>query len=178
LRSRTVESIINRCYDPSTDQYLSIDPYVASTDQTYVFTNDDPLNAEAPLGEIPLGGAFGRGICIFALTANCLGRLAGDLSANASAAEQVAIGAIESGDAEDVELTAEKAAGEVKEATAEAGKEIEGTAKSTASGVAKVSTVVGKGTRDIISDLIPKGPAPVIKIGPIKIPLYDFDFGL
>jgi hypothetical protein len=29
---------------------LSVDPDVAATDQPYVFTNDDPLNAEDPLG--------------------------------------------------------------------------------------------------------------------------------
>jgi RHS repeat-associated protein len=43
-------STINRYYDPSTDQFLSIDPDVATTDQPYVFTNDDPLNAEDPMG--------------------------------------------------------------------------------------------------------------------------------
>jgi hypothetical protein len=45
-----VTSVINRYYDPTTDQFLSIDPDVATTDQPYVFTNDDPLNAEDPLG--------------------------------------------------------------------------------------------------------------------------------
>ena len=43
-------SAINRYYDPTTDEFLSIDPDVATTDQPYVFTNDDPLNAEDPLG--------------------------------------------------------------------------------------------------------------------------------
>ena len=43
-------SVVNRYYDPSTDQFLSIDPDVASTNQPYVFTNDDPLNFEDPLG--------------------------------------------------------------------------------------------------------------------------------
>ena len=43
-------SAINRYYDPTTDEFLSIDPDVAQTDQPYVFTNDDPLNAEDPLG--------------------------------------------------------------------------------------------------------------------------------
>lgn len=42
--------LINRYYDPTTDQFLSIDPEVATTDQPYVFANDDPLNAEDPLG--------------------------------------------------------------------------------------------------------------------------------
>jgi len=41
---------INRYYDPSTDEFLSIDPEVAETAQPYVFTNDDPLNAEDPSG--------------------------------------------------------------------------------------------------------------------------------
>jgi hypothetical protein len=50
---RTPESIINRYYDPTTDQFLSIDPDVATTEQPYVFTNDDPLNAEDPLGLKP-----------------------------------------------------------------------------------------------------------------------------
>jgi hypothetical protein len=44
------ECSINRYYDPTTDEFLSIDPDVAQTDQPYVFTNDDPLNAEDPLG--------------------------------------------------------------------------------------------------------------------------------
>jgi ankyrin repeat protein len=43
-------SIVNRYYDPTTDQFLSIDPDVATTDQPYVFTNDDPLNGADPLG--------------------------------------------------------------------------------------------------------------------------------
>jgi hypothetical protein len=45
-----VTSVVNRYYDPTTDQFLSIDPDVATTDQPYVFTNDDPLNASDPLG--------------------------------------------------------------------------------------------------------------------------------
>jgi hypothetical protein len=31
---------------------LSIDPLVGETDQPYVFTNDNPLNAEDPLGQV------------------------------------------------------------------------------------------------------------------------------
>jgi RHS repeat-associated protein len=41
---------IDRYYDPSTDQFLSIDPDVAETGQPYAFTGDDPLNATDPLG--------------------------------------------------------------------------------------------------------------------------------
>lgn len=42
--------LINRYYDPSTDQFLSVDPDVAETGQPYAFTGDDPLNATDPLG--------------------------------------------------------------------------------------------------------------------------------
>lgn len=49
--SHATRSIINRYYDPSTDQFLSIDPDVQQTDQPYVFTNDNPLNAEDPTGQ-------------------------------------------------------------------------------------------------------------------------------
>jgi RHS repeat-associated protein len=47
-----VTSAINRYYDPATDQFLSIDPDVAMTDQPYVFTNDNPVNSEDLLGLI------------------------------------------------------------------------------------------------------------------------------
>ena len=53
--TRVVTSAINRYYDPTTDQFLSIDRDVATTDQPYVFTNDDPLNATDPLGNISCG---------------------------------------------------------------------------------------------------------------------------
>jgi hypothetical protein len=61
--------VLNRYYDPATDQFMSIDPDVATTNQPYLFTNDDPLNAEDPLGE----SAASRWIaCLaLALAANC-----------------------------------------------------------------------------------------------------------
>jgi hypothetical protein len=49
-KSRAVASVFNRYYDPTTDQFLSVDPAVAQTNQPYVFTNDNPLNATDPLG--------------------------------------------------------------------------------------------------------------------------------
>jgi hypothetical protein len=51
-----VTSVINRYYDPTTNQFLSIDPGVALTDQPYVFSNDDPLNSEDALGQLPTTG--------------------------------------------------------------------------------------------------------------------------
>ena len=48
--AREQKRSINRYYDPTTDQFLSVDPAVASTNQPYVFTNDNPLNATDPLG--------------------------------------------------------------------------------------------------------------------------------
>jgi hypothetical protein len=65
-----VTSVVNRYYDPTTDQFLSIDPDMATTDQPYVFTNDDPLNAEDPMG-------------LFCWSPSCLGN---DLLANIYAA--------------------------------------------------------------------------------------------
>ena len=41
---------VDRYYDPSTDQFLSVDPDVAETGQPYAFTGDDPLNATDPDG--------------------------------------------------------------------------------------------------------------------------------
>jgi hypothetical protein len=41
---------VDRYYDPSTDQFISVDPDVAETGQPYAFTGDDPLNETDPLG--------------------------------------------------------------------------------------------------------------------------------
>jgi hypothetical protein len=56
LRFRAITSVVNRYYDPSTDQFVSIDPDVAGTDQPYVFSNDNPLNSVDPLGMMPSFG--------------------------------------------------------------------------------------------------------------------------
>jgi uncharacterized protein RhaS with RHS repeats len=50
------ERTINRYYDPTTDQFLSIDPDVADTDEPYLYTGDDPLNSSDPLGLLPSTG--------------------------------------------------------------------------------------------------------------------------
>ena len=41
---------INRYYNPSTDQFLSVDAMVDQTGQPYVFVNDNLLNATDPSG--------------------------------------------------------------------------------------------------------------------------------
>jgi hypothetical protein len=46
------ERRVDRYYDPSTDQFLSVDPDVSETGQPYAFTGDDPLNATDPTGDI------------------------------------------------------------------------------------------------------------------------------
>jgi RHS repeat-associated protein len=51
--------LINRYYDPMTDQFLSVDPRVAQTDQPYVFAGDSPLNATDPLG-LSISGVNGE----------------------------------------------------------------------------------------------------------------------
>ena len=41
----------NRCYDPETGQFLTVDPAVNTTGQAYQYTvRDDPLNATDPSG--------------------------------------------------------------------------------------------------------------------------------
>ena len=49
-RSRTPDRSINRYYDPTTDQFISVDPAVVQTNQAFAFVNDNPLNATDPLG--------------------------------------------------------------------------------------------------------------------------------
>ena len=46
--------LVNRYYDPTTDEFLSIDPDFVTTDQPYVFTGDNPLNSEDPEGLEPV----------------------------------------------------------------------------------------------------------------------------
>ena len=46
------ERRVDRYYDPSTEQFLSVDPDVAESGQPYAFTGDDPLNATDPTGDL------------------------------------------------------------------------------------------------------------------------------
>jgi RHS repeat-associated protein len=42
--------LIHRYFDPSTGQFLSVDPLVDQTGQPYAYTGDDPVNGVDPLG--------------------------------------------------------------------------------------------------------------------------------
>ena len=42
--------LVNRYYDPSTGQFLSVDPLVSITDQPYQYVGGDPVNFTDPLG--------------------------------------------------------------------------------------------------------------------------------
>jgi RHS repeat-associated protein len=45
--------LIHRYYDPTTGQFLSIDPDVAASGEAYAYAGDDPLNATDPTGLMP-----------------------------------------------------------------------------------------------------------------------------
>lgn len=50
--------LINRYYDSSTGQFLSVDPDVAMTSQAYLYAGDDPLNATDPTGLCSVWNVF------------------------------------------------------------------------------------------------------------------------
>jgi len=66
--------LINRYYDPSTDSFISVDPDLQSTDQAYVFTNDNPLNGTDPLG------LFCIGLCTFTDAAHAVVKVVNKVS--------------------------------------------------------------------------------------------------
>lgn len=107
--------LINRYYDATTDQSISIDPAIAQTNQPYAFVNDNPLNATDPLGMCggPLGffcsgydaarhfvavnsGAIGIGFGLVALTL-ATGGADALVAGGIFTAEQVSVAAIGSG---------------------------------------------------------------------------------
>lgn len=157
---------------------MSIDPEVATTGQPYVFTNDNPLNQEDPLGDGSLGGLLGKATCILVITANCFGQLGNDFSQNLSKSEQEAIQAIVSGDTEDMAPTVKKALGEVEEATEKAGKDVGEGTKDAAKALLKADLKLSAKVDNILSGILHPKSGPVIKLGPVKIPLFDFDFGI
>jgi hypothetical protein len=50
LRENGREVCVARYYDPSTGQFLSLDPDVAQTEAPYSYVGDDPLNGSDPTG--------------------------------------------------------------------------------------------------------------------------------
>ena len=49
-RTRRTVTFINRYYDPTTAQFISIDPLVSETAEPYSYAGGDPLNRSDPLG--------------------------------------------------------------------------------------------------------------------------------
>ena len=47
--------LLHRYYDPTTGEFLTVDPDVASTKQPYTYAGDDPVNATDPSGEKTIG---------------------------------------------------------------------------------------------------------------------------
>jgi len=45
------DSSINRYYDPTTGQFLSVDPLVSQTQQPYIYASDDSVNNTDPTGD-------------------------------------------------------------------------------------------------------------------------------
>ena len=43
-RNRLNRYLVNRYYDPSTAQFLAVDPLVGQTGQAFSYANDDPVN--------------------------------------------------------------------------------------------------------------------------------------
>jgi RHS repeat-associated protein len=52
----------NRYFDPPTDQFLSVDPDLDSTDQPYEYADDDPVNQTDPTGDMVAGVCGGLAI--------------------------------------------------------------------------------------------------------------------
>jgi RHS repeat-associated protein len=56
-----------RTYDPTTDQFLSVDPFVALTGEPYSYAEDDPINKYDPSGRCGLvcvGGIVPGGVAL------------------------------------------------------------------------------------------------------------------
>ncbi len=49
-RDTVIRYLVNRYYDPNTDQFTSFDPLVSETGQPFSYANDDPVNGSDPSG--------------------------------------------------------------------------------------------------------------------------------
>jgi RHS repeat-associated protein len=53
-----LEYLVNRYYDPTTGQFLNVDPMVKQTGQPFSYSGDDPVNAKDPTGLTSEGYCF------------------------------------------------------------------------------------------------------------------------
>jgi len=49
-----------RAYDPSTAQFMSVDPQVAQSGESYAYAEDNPVNVGDPTGELVFGYGYGN----------------------------------------------------------------------------------------------------------------------
>ena len=68
-----------RYYNPSTGQFLTVDPLVSQTQQPYSYTAGDPINATDPTGQLFGGLVSGFGNAVAGLAAGATGGLSTDL---------------------------------------------------------------------------------------------------
>jgi hypothetical protein len=48
-----VSSVVNRYYDPTTGQFISVDPYIVDTGEPYSYTGNNPVNITDAMGLWP-----------------------------------------------------------------------------------------------------------------------------
>ena len=158
--------LINRYYDPATNEFLSIDPLVRMTGQAYVFESDDTLNTEDPLGD-----GFWQTLrtygCIGALTLGLCGDLNGELPVTPSQAAD-AIAATP----EDLKKAIEGANGEVEEVVHEVPREGEKAVEVTLKAGSSALHVAQNGLSDLGKALSKVKPPP-LPPGPLRF-LFDF----
>ncbi len=71
--STGLQYLVDRYYDPTTGQFISVDPDVSVTGQPYIYTADDPVNETDPQGDmLPIAVTCPHGVCE-AETSNGLG---------------------------------------------------------------------------------------------------------
>jgi len=58
LSNKCRGALVRRYYDPTTEQFLSVDPLVDETGTPYAFTGGDPVNESDPSGASILGAIF------------------------------------------------------------------------------------------------------------------------
>jgi RHS repeat-associated protein len=49
-----LDYLVHRYYDPTTEQFLNVDPLVGVTGTPYAYSANDPVNGSDPTGELPI----------------------------------------------------------------------------------------------------------------------------